>query len=574
MYKTIFRLALALLMFFPVSCSDDFLETENKNELTDGSFYRTQVDFQEALNTCYTPLMDGGMYGVGLQFTAGTFSDRILLENESYDMLQITPTSDEVEGAWTALYWGFYRTNVFIHKINNAEGVEGIDNFKLYFESQARALRAAYAFYLVTIFNEPIFYDENTIPTEIRENLGNGTAEDFWEMIREDLEFASTDDDDYLPLNYSGEDVGRITRGAARSLLGKAMLYKHYYYYANPLHDGQKGSDENIEELRLAKKCFEDVMESGAYSLIQPKEPKTEEDYLYALLSNSSFIDLPAGDNIYKSENNEESIWEVQYSDDHMRNAHLPGYFASGSMNSQYFGSHPSSWKNHVVHPDFWFEFEEVENHEGGFDRDPRAYATMYLDGDVVDFRPESKYYNLRYQKTINYKAEIYDSRPGLMLAEHPETNGFGLKKYYFPIYSDFSAPKNAPTNRRVIRYADVLLMYAEVTLLLGEDTGLGLDALNEVRNRVDMPEVGTLTRDAIIHERDVELALETLRWFDLIRWSFDSDWGIDMQEILSRQTGANGTGDFFVKGKHEYFPIPLNEIDISNGELKQNPRW
>lgn len=572
MHKTIFRLALAVLMFFPVSCSDDYLDTENKNALTDGSFYQTREDFQQALNTCYTPLAGGGMYGLRMQFLQGSFSDRLLHENTNLDRVSFSPSDGTVNQPWTDLYYGFYRTNVFIREIQNAEDVEGIDESRLNFEAQARALRAAYAFYLVTIFNEPVFYDENSIPSELGKNLTNGEAEQFWDLIEEDLKFASTEDDDYLPLEYSDEDVGRITRGAARSLLGKAMLYKHYYYYANPLHEGQKGSDENIEELRLAKQSFEDVMESGVYGLIEPKEPKTEEDYLYALLSNSSYVDLPAGDNLYKSENNQESIWEVQYSDERFQNGWIPGGQWTGELNYQYFSPHRNSYRNHEGHPDLWEEFEEVENHEGGFEKDPRAYATFYLDGDRLDFRPENSYYNTTYVSGIHNRRMALN-RDLLSMGEYP-TNGFGVKKYYFPQYTDKASPSNAPYNRRVIRYADVLLMYAEVTLLLGEDTDRGLDALNEVRDRVDMPEVNNLTREAIIHERDVELAFESLRWFDLIRWSFDSDWGIDMQEMLSRQIRPDGTGDFFKKGKHEYFPIPVNEIDISEGELEQNPGW
>lgn len=572
MHKTIFRLALAVLMFFPVSCSDDYLDTENKNALTDGSFYQTREDFQQALNSCYTPLAGRGMYGVGLQFTTGSFSDRLLHENTNLDRVSISPSFGEVKHTWTDLYYGFYRTNVFIREIQNAEDVEGIDESRLNFEAQARALRAAYAFYLVTIFNEPVFYDENSIPSELHENLTNGEAEQFWDLIEEDLKFASTEDDDYLPLEYPDKDVGRITRGAARSLLGKAMLYKHYYYYANPLHEGQKGSDENIEDLRLAKQSFEDVMESGVYSLIQPKEPKTEEDYLYALLSNSSYMDLPAGDNIYKAENNEESIWEIQYSSDKYANGWLPGGQWSGALNYAYFSPHRASFRNHEVHPDMWDAFEEVNDHPGEFNRDPRAYASIFLDGDELDFRSDMGYYSFYDYETGRHNREMASDR-GLIRDDHP-SKSFGVKKHYFPQYTEGAAPNNDPINRRVIRYADVLLMYAEVTLLLGEDTDRGLDALNEVRDRVDMPEVNNLTREAIIHERDVELAFESLRWFDLIRWSFDSDWGIDMQELLSRQIRPDGTGDFFKKGKHEYFPIPVNEIDISGGELEQNPGW
>jgi len=107
---------------------------------------------------------------------------------------------------------------------------------------------------------------------------------------------------------------------------------------------------------------------------------------------------------------------------------------------------------------------------------------------------------------------------------------------------------------------------------LLGDD-GSGLDALNQVRRRVDMPDVTALTTDAIIHERDVELAFENHRWLDLIRWSFSAEWGIDWNTVHWGINEANSIVPF-VEGKHEFFPIPLNEIDINGGALEQNPGW
>jgi hypothetical protein len=80
------------------------------------------------------------------------------------------------------------------------------------------------------------------------------------------------------------------------------------------------------------------------------------------------------------------------------------------------------------------------------------------------------------------------------------------------------------------------------------------------------MPPVAALTRTAIMHERDVELALEGHRFLDLVRWSFDPLWNIKWYDLLGNSS--------FTVGKNEYLPIPLEEINKNHGQLKQNPGW
>ncbi|MRR20571.1 RagB/SusD family nutrient uptake outer membrane protein [bacterium] len=122
--------------------------------------------------------------------------------------------------------------------------------------------------------------------------------------------------------------------------------------------------------------------------------------------------------------------------------------------------------------------------------------------------------------------------------------------------------------NRRLIRYADVLLIAAEA-LNENNKPDDALLYLNEVRKRArqgdntilpDITETGkNALRDIIIEERRHELAMEGHRFWDLVRTG-------KAASVL----GPLG----FVAGKHELFPIPQNEIDISQGSLEQNPNW
>ena len=562
MKKILIKTLFLVTLFTGTGCEEEFLVVENKNNLTEGSFYNTLDDFILALNSSYCPLGGRGMFGLGFQFIFATWEDGILFETEGRDRLATMNSSASYDGMiWMYSYFGLYRTCKLLKELAEkyeAGEIVGMDeDSKNQIEAEARALRGAYYFYLVVIFNRPVFYDEVNLPIDYTENFTNGEPEQFWDKLEEDLEFAIA----HLPKKseYASEDLGRVTKGGASSMLGKALLFKYYHYYAS---QGTQGSADAQADLARARQAFQDVMNSNEYELIQPAEPKTRKDYLYALLSNTAYLDLTSENNFYKGENNDESIWEIQFDNSRISGGWLPAWQWSGSLNSQWFSVHSNSYKNQEVHPD-WFYACDTVGAPAGFDRDPRAYATCYLDGDTMHIDPNASHFK-KFNSFLNTK-RIARSRN----LEHPDqpSISFGLKKYYFPVYDEegYSAPNNDPVNRIMIRYADVLLMYSEVMLLLGDD-GTGLDALNQVRRRVDMPEVPALTRQAIMHERDIELALETHRWLDLVRWSFDPAWGIDWPTLLD--------GDYFVVGKNEYLPIPIDEILVNNGALKQNPGW
>ncbi len=169
--------------------------------------------------------------------------------------------------------------------------------------------------------------------------------------------------------------------------------------------------------------------------------------------------------------------------------------------------------------------------------------------------------------------------------------------KLYIPMAkrpSTYDAP-HIPLNYRVLRYADILLMYAEVENALGNDSE-ARDALNQVRARVELSDVvvsGTELRDAIRTERRLELALEDNRLYDLRRWK-DDNGKLAIQNImgpngsfviyntqtstdtyeLTNDKEAQNKGYYFKEGRDELFPIPNSEITMSNGSIAQNPGY
>lgn len=170
-------------------------------------------------------------------------------------------------------------------------------------------------------------------------------------------------------------------------------------------------------------------------------------------------------------------------------------------------------------------------------------------------------------------------------------------RKLYIPI-AERPSPYDAahiPLNYRLLRYADVLLMYAEAENMLGNDEA-AREALNKVRHRVGLDDVessGKQLRDAIRLERRLELALEDQRLYDIRRWTDDNG-----KKTVCNLMGVNGSfvrynmiestdeyertnqkessdkGIKFREDRDLLFPIPHSEVTMSNGSIKQNPNY
>ncbi|MEM6718077.1 MAG: RagB/SusD family nutrient uptake outer membrane protein [Bacteroidota bacterium] len=150
-------------------------------------------------------------------------------------------------------------------------------------------------------------------------------------------------------------------------------------------------------------------------------------------------------------------------------------------------------------------------------------------------------------------------------------------------LYDEQDVSQNSGVNVRILRYADVVLMQAEVEMNLGNNAG-AVNLLNEIRDRAEMPRYGTATMDArgypvntsdqifraIVHERFVELCGEQLRFDDLVRWNLD-----DQELSIFPDQNFNNPDPLlqlvrnYDPSVHRVMPIPQNEID-SNSQINQ----
>ncbi len=514
--KILFKLFLFLTLF---SC-EDFLDIKPRNNLSEAEYYKNEQQAIETVTTCYDPLKHPGFINLDYYFLFEAACDRSVHENPIWDLFTFDSRTTQIFDTYTYIYKGVYRVNVALDKI---PGIQMNEELKRRLIAEVKFLRALYNFHLTLVFNEPPLVT-NPI-NDLNVQLPNGSRQDFYNQIVKDLSEAIPD----LPVSYSAEDIGRATKGAAYAMLGKTHLYF------------QRWSEARESLLKV-----KELEDAGIYHLMMPLG-NNRLDYVYAFLCNFSPTDFVSPDgNVYDSENNKESVFEIQFHHGGWEKWE-GGWQADGKLTTLYFG--PEGYRNIIPTAEYVEQFEATPAHPAGFAYDPRRYATFYEAGDTIIFTDGSAPVAWRDGQHTNSAI----------------SQGFGWKKHFYPAHRGPDGLQNDPNNIRLIRYADVLLMLCEADYQLNNaSTPLALECINKVRSRAGLEPLTTVTPQAIIHERDVEFGFEFSRFFDLVRWSLLPTPWVDIEVLLQN----------YQKGKNEYLPIPLSEINLMGGKLKQNPNW
>lgn len=502
--KQLYKFALlSIVCLLASACGEDFLELEPRGIELETNFYQTQEEIFQALVSTYDVLQWGGTQNAWTMKTgllnaasddcfAGGSNDSDQPSWVAYDNFTLDPFLGPQAGLWSKSYQGIYRANLTIQKVQESEVVTS--EFKARTIAEAKFLRAYFYFDLVRFFgNAPLIKDILGADV-IYEQTQVGT-DALYAQIEQDLNDARNTFE--LPETVPTGELGRITQGAVKALLGKVILYQN-----------------NQARMQEAATLFEEVINSG----------------IYALESNFGNIFSP---------NNEfgiESIFEIVHSGNQRGGW---GNFVNGTegnYNTQFCGmrdyvgpTYATGWSfcpvtNKLV--------EEMQN-------DPRFPHTI-IDGNAL--KAQGAAYTEGYQNTDFF------IRKYAGLQENSAADG--------------EPALNWGNNEIEIRLADVMLMAAEAFTLAGNDEK-GKLYVNQVRDRVGLQPFTSFTGDqlltAIYKERQLELATEGHRFFDLVRTG-----------NAAAELGDQG----FISGKSELLPIPQSEIDITEGNIVQNPGY
>jgi len=488
------------------SCAKDFLDVDPQGQISEVLALTDPEAAGKLVGGAYNTLYLGGFGRTTVGFlwavtndVASDDADKGSTPGDFGPLAEIdnftqTPTNFIFDNIWNGHYAGIVAANKVIDILNKSTIETSTKNRLL---GEARFLRGFYYFNLVRFFGGVPKIDFVPLPSEGGSDALNtrATAAEIYQLITDDFQFAVNN----LPLKGDlATQAGRANKGAAQAYLAKVYLYR--------------------QDFPKVLALTNEIILSNRYSLVTD----------YSLIFRERAVGGQGGNN------NSESIFEVQTGINLGENAVSP-LFSNGQGPRSRGG-----WN------DLGFGFNNpttnlVSNYEVG---DNRRDATVIFIQPTVPGGPNPG--------TVLWDGFRIPSKDSV------ENERYSYKPYHSPLAESPQVTDNKdtkPKNIRLMRYAEVLLMYAEASARTGQ--GDGVNKLNAVRSRANLGSA-TLTLQNVLKERRVELAMEQDRFLDLVRLGIAG-------------TTMRAHGKAFVDNKHELFPIPQAQIALSGGRLTQN---
>jgi len=541
------------------------------NPLSEGSsenWYNNEDEITLALNDLYRSSI---WYAEANRlFNTDRWTDDWNQREYLYDWVagSITGEWSDAENTWANTYKGIARANTILNSLDHA--VENVSEEQLnQYKGEASFFRACFYSYLIFLYGDvPLV----TSYISIDDALATGRTDKavILEQIYKDFDTAI----EYLPTSYTG--LQRVTKGAAYAFKARTATWMLDYPTARD----------------AAKAC----MDLGTYSLHAD----------YSALFQPSTTTSP--ELIFSIPRSRELTGSgLSVSSMITRNA---GGTATAQPSWELFCSYTCTDGLPIDESPLFDRVNPFKN------RDPRC-AAMFVEFGT----PHLGYiYDPGATTVLNLSTGTQvENKDALLKDQYAAYNGMCLRKF---VDQDWVTYKQTDMDVKIMRYADVLLMYAEAKIELNEIDVSTLDAINQVRARAYKVNVGETTlyptvteidqaklRTILRNERRVELAWENRRWFDLIRWKLAEVALIRPVYALPTKAGlaANiASGDYFFPkdalpeiddnglvdfstlyetgkiravvprsfDKRQYlFPIPSKEV-IINKNIKQNPGY
>ncbi len=562
-------------MVLILSCNKDYLNRFPESDPNSATYYTTADQLTLAINAAYNNLsyqQDGFPYQMQLEGTSDLVWQRPTTDAQTIGLGQHTSNTTMIRTIWTQSYIGIGRCNALLGNMIKAKSVTTAAQYSR-IEGEAKFLRAYYYGTLISLYGDvPLIV--KSIPAE-ESYLARTPKAEVLNAIFSDLDSAAAK----LPLSYTGTDIGRATKTSALAFKSRIALY-------NAKWD-------------VAAAASKAVIDLGYHALY----PNYRNLFMYV------------------GENSRESILAFDYKLTIRTNAAPQNNQARNS--SGFSGLIPTRAlaDSYECRDGLTIDKSTLYSTVDPFkNRDPRMRQTLLGDGDTwfgaggitfnMTFHPDST--------TCSRYTPTFAKIPNLEVTNAFSTySGFIMKKYLDP--QDMAVPNQSELAFMLIRYAEVLLNYAEAKIELNQIDASVLDAINLVRARgygvaatqtTLYPAIKTTNqtelRAIVRRERKIELAGEGLRVFDIRRWNIAEKvmngilFGKAMNKAiyyslpkpaLDENSSPDYTsftsllsvvGNFKImdnprvfKSHNLLWPIPQAELDVNkNPGFKQNPGY
>lgn len=531
-----------LLLAIPAamsSCSEDFLDRAPGDALSPATFWKTEADADLALTGCYRQFASPYRIEEMIYWDCASDNQYNYHIHEGYKA--IANGTMAPSGTSVTSYFSFLDIRTFNEYLLMENTIEFSSEAKReQYRAEVRVLRAMQYFWKVMCYGDFPFTEDlfATLEDSKVPRTDKGTILDF---VKKEL----SESINALPETAA---AGRLTRGAAQAFYMRVSLITGDY--------------------NAAATTAKSIMDGGKYSM---PELTYEESFLKANQYNSEVI--------FTTEHNASggyAMWFAPY---------LPnGYGGWSSIVPTHSLVEAYETKNGLTTD----EDPTFDSSNPYVNRDPRLQATIIFPGQIIEMVGNKKY-SEENGGFDSLDPEGSDYGPN---ADNCTHTGYNFKKFFMDLENMWNDERNFP----VLRYAEVLLSYAEAKIELGQIDASVYDAINQVRTRAGMPNVDQAKynnqeklRELVRRERRVEFAYEGMRRWDIIRWGIAKDV---LNEPVVRVVGEvlntkNDEGNFnvnitgtvleetrtFTVGKHEVMPIPQSHID-ANPNLTQNPGY
>lgn len=566
MKKNIINIIASALCVLLLGSCEDFLDTENLTMKDTSNFPVSETDATQMVNGIYSvmnrnladpeedpffifDIASDDRLGGGSQSNIGA---------QGVDRL-MNAYVDWMKPLWQQRYAGIYRANNALESIEKVSLWSSEDR-KNQLLCEIYFLRAFYYFNLAQVFNG--------VPLVLKtepQNLPRATADEIYARIASDLKKAI----ELGPaLRYPEFGEGRVSKWAAEGMMARVWLFYTGFYQKSelPLPSDEGGA---VTKSQVAA-WLEDCIQNSGYELVSDQRnlwpysnPYTGKNYQY---------DIDNGLN-WETDENRENMFAVKMSnkpgwsaDEQLRHNRIVEFYSLRKTTEEAFPFSVQGYSNGPVCERLWTDWEADPNYAGDYRRTgsvcDRAVEIPNYKGDKAK---EVENTNLLAKKYVG--CEAYDPESGQRMLSY----GF--------FYGSENNRQSGLTQSLVwLRFADVLLMHAEVTD--GKVVYNGKSGLNAVRQRANLPDI-PYTLESLKKERRYELCFEALRWNDLRRWG-------DVGEKVKNQVGCHilnqgipgeyaFTNDFMERYRDTgggFFKIPEDQITLSEGVLEQNPGW